>query len=58
MNSLSCNVKQLLVLAGLLMTTSQAFAFETPNVPEPGLFSLLGVAGVIGIVVAVRRRRK
>lgn len=58
MNRLSCHFKQSLVLTGLLVTATPACAFITPTVPEPEVLSLLGIAGVIGIVVAIRRRRK
>ena len=58
MNSSLYSFKQLLLLTGLLVTAAPAFAFVTPTVPEPDVLSLLGAAGVIGIIAAIRRRRK
>ena len=47
-----------LALGALALTTGPAFAFLSPNVPEPSILSMLGLAGVIVAVVAIRRRKK
>lgn len=47
-------------LAGVAVVgASPAFAFApTVSVPEPGGLGILAAAGVIGAIVAYRRRRK
>ena len=45
------------VFAGLVLTSTSALAGTVPVVPEPSVLSLLGLAGVVAAVVAIRRRK-
>ena len=51
-------MKHFVIAVAALVASSVAFAGEPVTVPEPGILELLGIAGVIGAVVAIRRRRK
>ena len=44
--------------AGLVLTSTSALAGTLPTIPEPSVLSLLGLAGVVAAVVAIRRRKK
>lgn len=43
---------------GVALTAGPALAAVSVSVPEPGILSLLGVAGIITAIVANRRRFK
>ena len=45
------------VFAGLVLTSTSALAGGPVPVPEPSALSLLGLAGVVAAVVAIRRRK-
>lgn len=46
-----------LILAGLAAMPATAFATTAPNIPEPSILMLAGVAGVVAAIVAIRRRK-
>ena len=48
----------LTVFSGLAMLAGPAMALTTVPVPEPSTLSLLGMAGVVGLVIAIRKWRK
>ena len=50
--------KRFAVFTGLTMLAGSAMAAATVPVPEPSTLSLLGMAGVVGLVIAIRKRRK
>ena len=46
-------------LAFLFTVTESAFAFAPiNNIPEPGVLGLLVAGGIVGVVLAIRNRRK
>ena len=49
---------RLFALASLVLAATPALATTVPTVPEPGIMALLGFAGVVAAIVAIRRRRK
>ena len=46
-----------LILAGLAAIPVPAFATTSATVPEPSVLMLAGAAGVVAVIVAVRRRK-
>ena len=48
----------LTVFSGLTMLAGPAMALTAIPVPEPSTLSLLGMAGVVGLVIAIRKWRK
>lgn len=46
------------IALALGILTGPAMAFTTVPVPEPGTLSLLGMAGAVAAVIAIRNRRK
>jgi hypothetical protein len=40
------------------LASTSAYAFQPSPVPEPGIFELLAIAAVAGIVVAITKPRK
>ena len=45
-------------LAGLVLASSPVLAGDPIQVPEPSVLSLLGLAGVVAVVAAIRHRKK
>lgn len=46
------------ICTGLTLLVEPAMAFTTVPVSEPSTLSLLGLAGVAALVIAIRNRRK
>lgn len=42
----------------LCLLSSSAYALQAAPIPEPGVVELMSIAGVAGIVIAIRNRRK
>jgi len=51
-------MKHFVVAVAALVASSIAYAGEPVTVPEPGILELLAMAGVVGAIVAIRKRRK
>lgn len=43
---------------GLLLAAAPAWASEPNQIPEPGMLGLLVAGGIVGTIVAIRKRRK
>jgi hypothetical protein len=47
------------ILALLLFSLSSSMAWAgTTSLPEPGVLELIGISAVVGVAVAIRKRRK
>lgn len=42
----------------LCLLSSSAYALQVAPIPEPGVLELMSIAGVAGVVIAIRNRRK
>ena len=51
------NVRSTLAMLLLSLLSSMAWA-GTTFVPEPGVLELIGISAVVGVAIAIRKRRK
>ena len=52
------NGRTILGMLLLWLAAGPALAGTPPQLPEPGVLELLTISGVVGVAIAIRKRRK